>query len=161
MTTTTCEHCDFPVPLPLPAPATASEWIQARKGHAASCLWVQTRGGTCEPLDNAEAWHSTSDANCRRMTELALSFPSMKDAPGLRPWNPHALDRWIFSGVGTSGNRHVVAFLLAVWSGKNEPDVWRIHRSLGHGFDVVAASSVFDAKHRAALLKWCADPWYP
>lgn len=29
-----------------------------------------------------------------RMTEFAQSFPSMRGAPGIKPWKPEELNRW-------------------------------------------------------------------
>lgn len=58
------------------------------------------------------------------ITDLARQFPALKNAPGLNPWNPKALDEWASSGDASSGERAVVRFLLAVWNGSE--DFWKV-----------------------------------
>lgn len=88
-----------------------------------------------------------------RMTELALSFPSMRDAPGVAPFSAVALHEWLTtSGARTSGNHHTVAFLLMVFHGQ----VWRKLCP----FYVDDALSAWDQDHHDAFVRWVIHPWF-
>lgn len=87
-----------------------------------------------------------------RMTELARNFPCLERAPGVDPFKPDVLNRWAW-GVASHGERATAKFLLAVWDPETE---WCAGR-----FDVFEALRVWDVKHRAAFLRWAADPWWP
>lgn len=82
------------------------------------------------------------------MSALCATFPSIRAAPGVRPWDPDALARWGGATGSADGARESVAFVLSVWS----PD---------HAFDLSRALAVWDATHRAAFLAWASDPWWP
>ncbi len=112
-----------------------------------------------------------------RMTALALTFPTLarsarQGTKGIQPFNAQALDEW--ASVCSSGERHAVAFLLAVYHGRvgtYGPSKWVPkenkwgRRMLSHWrcapFDIVDAMGTWDYDHRAACLAWLADPWYP
>lgn len=101
-------------------------------------------------------------AHCDRerfVAGIIYSFPTLRrEAPGLTPWDPEKWARWWkTSGALTAGSRHAVAFCLSLWAGCNA-DHWKRR---GWSFDVVAAFGSWDERHRAAFLKWCANPWRP
>lgn len=88
----------------------------------------------------------------RRMTELARSFPSLRHAPGVDPFDVEPLDCWA-AGKASHGEALAARFVLAVWSPE---EAWEAGR-----FDVMEALRVWDLPHREAFLKWASDPWWP
>ncbi|HVK70365.1 MAG TPA: hypothetical protein VM694_38190 [Polyangium sp.] len=96
-----------------------------------------------------------SSARARRLgiITLALSFPTLHDAPGVNPWAPDRLAAWAKSSA-SSGGRHAAAFVLGVYS-RTLPAM------LGLPFDMHAAVETWDAEHLAAFQAWVADPWWP
>jgi hypothetical protein len=88
----------------------------------------------------------------RRMAELAQSFPCLRDASGVSPWNAAIFDRWA-SGPVSHSELITARFVLAVWS----PDTaWRCGR-----FDMMEALSVWDPPNHRAFLEWASKPWWP
>jgi hypothetical protein len=49
-----------------------------------------------------------------RMSKLALSFPSLQNAPGASPWDQHKLDSWATTAI-SHGERCTAQFVLSVW----------------------------------------------
>lgn len=88
-----------------------------------------------------------------KMTELALTFPTLRDAPGVKPFDTGLLDAWAAAGGRGSGSQHATRFLLAVWNSEGE---WT-----SGTFDAVKAMSSWDTNHRAAFVAWCNNPWWP
>lgn len=125
-----------------------------------------------------------------RMTALALSFPTLRDVPGVDPWDAAAVEAWLREGAGGSGSRHAARFALGVWNMRQyvvsadavrralgvpvERDGWeaapisagewappaRAFALDGYAFDAHAALAVWDAEHRAAFLAWASAPWW-
>ncbi|MDG3008453.1 hypothetical protein [Paludisphaera mucosa] len=87
-----------------------------------------------------------------RMTELAKSFPCLRDATGVSPWEPTELDRWAVSGV-SHGERAAASFVLAVWDSSTE---WGCGR-----FELMEALNVWPESHREPFLAWAKEPWWP
>lgn len=85
----------------------------------------------------------------QRMGALCESFPALRNAPGVSPWRPSALEEW--TGVCSSGELHAVRFVLSVW---NCTHAW----SCGP-FEVVRAMGVWDSGNRAAFQAWAEEPW--
>src|SRR5262245_13647324 len=85
------------------------------------------------------------------MTLRAETYRCMRGDLGVDPWEPHELNRWAVSAA-SSGEKHVVRFLLNVW---NQYEDWECGR-----FDVMDALSVWDAGNRRAFLSWARDPWW-
>lgn len=83
-----------------------------------------------------------------RITALARSFPALRGAPGLEPWDALALADWAM-GPASSGQRWAALFVLAVW---NRYD-W------GRSFDLVAALCTWDEEHWQAFRTWAANPF--
>lgn len=90
-----------------------------------------------------------------RMNGLVATLPALVGAPGCWPreWNPAELDAWAVSLPPCSQTAHVARFALSVW-GAGPP--WRAGR-----FDVVAAWPYLDPDHRAAVLGWLREPFWP
>lgn len=88
----------------------------------------------------------------QRMSNLALSFPSLREAPGVREWDPNALNIWA-TGSATSIGRVSASFILNVW----EPSTaWE-----AGPFELMRALRTWDSEHRAAFASWSAQPWWP
>jgi hypothetical protein len=88
-----------------------------------------------------------------RMTALAESFPTLRDADGVRPWDAQRLEAWLLSGAPGHGASCAGRFVLSVW---NSYDEWRSGR-----FDLHEALGCWDDKHRRAFLAWSVQPWWP
>jgi len=109
-----------------------------------------------------ERW---GDAGEERMTRLARSFPSLRDALGVDPWDALTFLRWSDRPQLTSGMVHAIRFVLQVWNPSTD---WR-ETAAAHGidgshlepFNVVHALSTWDDAHRDAFLAWCEVPFYP
>jgi hypothetical protein len=95
-----------------------------------------------------------SDERARRLgiITLALSFPTLQDAPGVNPWDPNRLAAWAKSSA-SSGGRHAAAFVLGVYSRT-------LPAALAVPFDMHAAMETWDVEHLAAFQAWVADPWW-
>lgn len=87
-----------------------------------------------------------------RMTELAKTFPCLRGAPGVSPFEPEELNRWAV-GAASHGERVTATFILAVWDSSTE---WGAGR-----FDLMEALNVWPPSHREPFLKWASDPWWP
>ncbi len=94
----------------------------------------------------------TDEERRERMTELAQSFPCLRDAWGIEPFEPGELNRWASSGV-SHGERITASFILAVWDSATE---WEAGR-----FDLMEALNVWSPSHREPFLSWASDPWWP
>lgn len=92
-------------------------------------------------------------SSAERMSILAKSFPTLRGARGLAPWDPEALDSWACGPVPGSGAQHAARFVFAVW---NSAARWSCGR-----FDAVRALGSWDRDHQAAFLAWATEPWWP
>jgi hypothetical protein len=123
-----------------PDEASVREWAENMK--------LQEEKAARWPQDSRQA-----------MTALAKLFPSMVGVPGTDPWNVDELVAWCNSGAPTSGSGWAARFLLTVW---NPSTNWNEHGLPGAGkFDLMEAWSVFDDRHRAAVMKWLDAPFWP
>lgn len=95
---------------------------------------------------------STIDAPENRVRLLAQTFPSLWNAPGVRPWNAVTVDEWASSGGPSHGELCTARFILSVW---NPDEQWQCGR-----FDIMEALRVWDMSHRKAFLDWAVDPWW-
>lgn len=87
-----------------------------------------------------------------RIQELARTFPSLCEAPGVRgQWSANALDSWAAT-VASSGEKHSARFVLAVW---NQYEEWQCGR-----FDLIEAVGVWDYRHYQSFTRWIAQPWF-
>lgn len=87
------------------------------------------------------------------MSDLAAGFPTLERAPGVRPFDPEALDAWAAGPVPGAGALHAARFMLTLWNN-------RVAWSAGP-FDAVEALAAWDQAHRAAFLRWARSPWWP
>jgi hypothetical protein len=87
-----------------------------------------------------------------KIQQLVNAFPTLRNAGGIEPWNPHEFDGWACGGAAGDGAKHAARFVLAVWDNAGG---WRCGQ-----FDVVEAFSVWDPTHRSAFLAWANDPWW-
>jgi hypothetical protein len=85
------------------------------------------------------------------MERLALSFPTLRRANGVSPWDPLALNDWAVGPVPSSGGRYAAQFVLSVFNPYPE-------RTCGR-FDLVRAVNAWDDYHVAALRAWLVNPW--
>ncbi len=96
----------------------------------------------------------TTDAEMRlRMEHLAQSFPSLRRAVGIAPWDALLFESWAAGPAPGSGALHAARFMLSVWDSS--------HAWASGPFSFVDAWAAWDDKHRDALLRWAADPWWP
>lgn len=82
---------------------------------------------------------------------LAWSFPTLRSARGVVPFDPEELDRWACGPVPSSGGLYAAQFVLAVWNNYAE---WQCGK-----IDIIRALNTWDAAHREAFLAWAEDPW--
>lgn len=87
-----------------------------------------------------------------RIVALARSFPTLRTASGLDPWDPEVLDRWACGPVPGSGAFHAARLILGIWNPRAE---WNCGK-----FDALAAVGAWDDEHRAAFAAWAASPWF-
>lgn len=101
------------------------------------------------------------------MTRLAKSFPSLRHAPGVEPWNVDKFLPWATSGVLSHGEVLAAKFVLSVWNpGTDWEDVAREGGLLDEGqrfrrFDLFEAMNVWDSAHVRAALTWLESPFFP
>lgn len=88
-----------------------------------------------------------------RMTALAETFPALRGKPGVRPWDPVALDRAAAKGTWSEAVTDCARFVLAVW---NDDAPWKVGR-----FDLMRAVARWDRDNRAAAVAWLSAPWWP
>jgi hypothetical protein len=110
----------------------------------------------------------------KKITELALSFPTLEKADGIELFDPFVLDVWACR-YASSGGLWSARFILALWSGKmgfvhpSKPSkqspgerqypvdtYWKCGL-----FDIVNAMGTWDVPHRAAFAAWAREPWWP
>jgi hypothetical protein len=87
----------------------------------------------------------------KRIEDLALTFPSLKGKPGVRPWDANTVDDWTSGEEASHGERITGRFILAVY---NPNFAWRSGR-----FDLMEALAVWDEAHYRAFLAWVVEPW--
>jgi hypothetical protein len=87
-----------------------------------------------------------------RIQQLALTFPALRRAAGVQPWQPHQLDVWACGPLPGEGALHAARFVLALW---DNAGAWCCGR-----FDAIEALAAWDGPHRGAFLTWVARPWW-
>jgi hypothetical protein len=88
----------------------------------------------------------------QKMTAFAQTFPTMRYASGVEPWDALKLDTW-GNGPRSHGERVAAQFLLNVWDQSTD---WKSGR-----FDLMEALRIWDTEHHRAFLNWVSDPWWP
>jgi len=89
-----------------------------------------------------------------RMTAIARSFPSLRKAAGVDPWDADLFAEWAKGPAVTHGGMHAAAFVLSVWN--NDPAAFGLPP-----FDFTRAWGTWDEAHSAALLAWAREPFWP
>ena len=87
-----------------------------------------------------------------KMTAFARTFPTMRNADGVDPWDAERLEAWA-KGPLSHGERVTARFLLSVW---DPAHAWQLDP-----FDLMEALKIWDPAHHEAFLRWAADPWWP
>lgn len=92
------------------------------------------------------------------MSELCFSFHALRhlNPPGAHPWKPLALRAWL-QGKGrvcSPSERRCAHFVLSVWNPSEATNI------LGP-FDMFEALASWDDSHRAVLVEWARNPWWP
>jgi hypothetical protein len=59
------------------------------------------------------------------MTRLAKMFPSLRDVPGVEPWDATRLLEWLCGPAPTSGSTWAALFVLGVWNDSDWQEVAR------------------------------------
>jgi hypothetical protein len=113
----------------------------------------QTAGESAPALAGGETFVPSFDYGAR-MSALALSFPSLRQADGLAPWEPERFAQWMRSGAPGHGAKCAGQFVLGVW---NPSTRWKG----GGRFDLHEALTIWDEDHRTAFLAWARAPWWP
>ena len=113
---------------------------------------AQTTGERLRALAGGGTFVLSPDYGAR-MSALALSFPSLRQADGIAPWEPELFARWVRAGSAGHGATCAGQFVLSVW---NLSTRWR-----GGRFDLHEALAIWDADHRTAFLAWARAPWWP
>ena len=87
------------------------------------------------------------------MEKLALTFPGLREASGLDPWDAYKFDLWADGAQVPHSARYAAQFILMIWNPEREWDTG--------GFEAIEALRCWDAEHRCAFLQWAAEPWWP
>ena len=116
-------------------------------------------------------WPQTSDGHVdtfAAMSTLARSFPSLREADGVAPWDLQRFARWLCAGTA-GGARRAGRFVLHVWNAT--ADHREFGRELGLDAEVVGeclapfnlseALGVWDEDHRRAFISWVEAPFWP
>jgi hypothetical protein len=92
----------------------------------------------------------------QKMSDFALSFPCLRRADGVSPWDALRLDEWA-TDSRSHGERCTAQFVLAIWSGTPASECqWKVGP-----FDLLEALRVWDEDHHRAFLSWARAPWWP
>ncbi len=84
------------------------------------------------------------------MSEIAQTFPSLRQADGVSPWNAWQLHDWAKQTARDPMARHAVEFLLMLW-----------HPARFSGFSLFHALPEWDEEHRRAFSTWAGRPYWP
>jgi len=87
------------------------------------------------------------EAEC--FEELGLEFPSLRDAEGLRPWNPRVLDWWASRPGRDAAAVHAARFVLGCYCSAR---TWSCGR-----FDLFEAERAWDREARLVFLEWIRE----
>lgn len=101
-----------------------------------------------------------------RFQVLVESFPSLRRAPGARPWDAQRFLEWLCSNGLSHGELLAARFVLGVWNSQAD---WEHEAKLrclptpaaAKRFDVLAAAAVWDRAHLDAVQAWLEAPFWP
>ena len=101
------------------------------------------------------------------MTRLATSFPTLRSAPGVSPWDSNEFLAYAVSGVLCHGEVLAAKFVLGVWNCSADWEKLAQEKKLikpgehFSRFDLFEAMNVWDQEHIAAALAWIELPFFP
>lgn len=105
------------------------------------------------------------------LSQLGRLFPSMRDVPGVDPWEEDALLEWLCGPAPTSGSFAAAMFLLGVYNSSVDWAQVAHERGLLEAlpsptsplrrFDLFRAMSCWDRDHVAAFRAWVDAPFIP
>ena len=88
----------------------------------------------------------------QRLSALARSFPSLREADGVAPFEPRVLEKWACASATNDYARHAACLVLHLYNARTP---WKIGR-----FDVLQAMRAWDDDHRLAFLAWVKEPFF-
>lgn len=92
-------------------------------------------------------------SNTERMSDLADTFHVLVGLPGVRPFNPVALDTHVAEMGCGYATKQAASFIVNLWSTRRP---WKTGP-----FNVFAAMVAWDDGNLAAFQAWVARPWRP
>jgi hypothetical protein len=97
---------------------------------------------------------------------LARSFPTLRAADGIEPWDVDRLVAWLCGPAPSHGALLAGRFVLGVWNPTSDWIELARERQLEGAdkltrFDVLEAVSVWDDEHMAACVRWMQAPFWP
>ena len=101
------------------------------------------------------------------MTRLASSFPTLRSAPGVSPWDADKFLTYAVSGVLCHGEVLAAKFVLGVWNYSADWEKVAREKKLikpdeqFSRFDLFEATNVWDQEHINAALAWIELPFFP
>lgn len=87
--------------------------VDADSPEVAAAAIEQLQRSQAREERRREVWGTDS---AEQMVRLARSFPSLRTADGLDPWNAVAFLAWAVGPACTSGSWHAAMFVLQVWN---------------------------------------------
>ena len=111
-------------------------------------------------LEAVEGHRARWPAEAREaMAALGALFPTLRNAPGLAPWEPEQLIGWLNGPAPGSGAQWAGRFVLSVWNSETD---WSALGLAGPGrFDLFRAMASWDEGHVAAMSAWIDAPFWP
>jgi len=115
-------------------------------------------------LDPQLVWFEWPEAE--RFQGIASSFPALRGVPGVEPWHPIVLLRWICDGGHSHGEVLAARFLLGVWNTSTDwvelaEELASPYPDAAKRFDVFEAFQTWDEGQRAAFVAWAGDAYFP
>ena len=92
------------------------------------------------------------------MSEFAETFPTLRNRPGVRPWDPVLLAKQLKAAGTTHASHHAIMFVLGVWN--TSFAVEGIVDLCITPFNVHGALWSWDDLHMKAFQAWVRDPWW-
>lgn len=124
--------------------------VDADSPEAAAAVAEQLQRGQAREDRRRDVWGTDG---AEQIVRLARSFPSLRNADGLEPWDAVAFLGWALGPACTSGSWHAAMFVLSVWN--STTDWAQVAREEG-----LVATGAPEAGHntaRIALLLGLAD----
>jgi hypothetical protein len=106
-----------------------------------------------EPNTDVDWVESYPRAQVTSIEALAASFPSLRGAPYLSPWDAAGFDEWAAEDARSPLAVFTARFVLEVWNPGND---WNCGP-----FELTAAMQTWDEAHLAAFRAWVNAPWWP